>query len=345
MPASPPTLPGAVLELPLEPAPAAPAEPADRRPASQQPAGDGDATGRRNGSGEAGDGPLDALLRDLGGRIQRGGGAGLRRPLAPTGQPALDALLGGGLARGRIHELCGPAGGGRTSLALSLLAHATRQGEWVAWLDGVDAFDPASAKAAGVALDHLLWVRTRPVPHAPGGGRPGTRRREAPGRTTLRCLERLLGTDGFTWVVAELDAVALAACPESAWLRLARRAAGNGCSLIVSAEQRCTGPHCEVALAVERDGVEFSRPPALLEASTSRVTLARHRRAGGAGTSTYLRWSVAEPPCEPCEGAVYRDDDRRPTRAEGARAEGAAEGARVEGGLGRRPRRLRPPAA
>ncbi|RIK98478.1 MAG: recombinase RecA, partial [Proteobacteria bacterium] len=78
---------------------------------------------------------------------------------------AVDALLGGGFPRGRVSEITGPPSSGRTSLVLALLAAATRDGETTAVVDAADAFDPASARAAGVDLGRVLWARP-PRPHA-----------------------------------------------------------------------------------------------------------------------------------------------------------------------------------
>lgn len=76
----------------------------------------------------------------------------------PTGIPSLDQTLGG-IPRGAFTEICGGACSGRTSLLLTLLAQATTQLEACALIDATDSFDPASAAAAGVQLDRLLWVR------------------------------------------------------------------------------------------------------------------------------------------------------------------------------------------
>jgi hypothetical protein len=78
--------------------------------------------------------------------------------MVPTGIPQLDALAGG-LARGGLTEICGAASSGRTSVLLFALAQATRRGEVCALVDASDAFDPASAAAAGIDLRRLLWVR------------------------------------------------------------------------------------------------------------------------------------------------------------------------------------------
>jgi hypothetical protein len=83
------------------------------------------------------------------------------RPLpemVTSGIPALDALTGG-LPRGCLTEICGPASSGRTSVMLAALAAATRRGEYCAVIDASDALDPHSLAATGIDLDHLLWVR------------------------------------------------------------------------------------------------------------------------------------------------------------------------------------------
>ena len=86
----------------------------------------------------------------------------LRERAAPltvsTGVAALDALTGG-LPRGALSEITGPASSGRTGVMLAALAGATRREEACALVDASDNFDPASAAAAGVDLDRLLWVR------------------------------------------------------------------------------------------------------------------------------------------------------------------------------------------
>src|ERR1700681_1532980 len=78
--------------------------------------------------------------------------------MVSSGIPQLD-LLTGGLARGCLTEICGAASSGRTSVLLFALARATQRGEICALVDASDAFDPASAAAAGMEMSRLLWVR------------------------------------------------------------------------------------------------------------------------------------------------------------------------------------------
>src|SRR5207302_3551173 len=78
--------------------------------------------------------------------------------MASSGIAEMDALTGG-LPRGCLTEICGPASSGRTTLLLAALAAATRRGEFCVVVDANDTLDPHSAAAAGVELERLLWVR------------------------------------------------------------------------------------------------------------------------------------------------------------------------------------------
>jgi recombination protein RecA len=78
--------------------------------------------------------------------------------MVSSGVPAIDALTGG-LPRGCLTEICGPASSGRTTLLLAALAAATRRGEFCVVVDASDALDPQSAADSGIELDRLLWVR------------------------------------------------------------------------------------------------------------------------------------------------------------------------------------------
>lgn len=81
------------------------------------------------------------------------------RPAAETGIKPLDDMLRGGLPVGAVTEITGPECSGRTSVALSFVARIMQANKVCAWIDVSNAFDPASAAAAGVNLKKLLWVR------------------------------------------------------------------------------------------------------------------------------------------------------------------------------------------
>src|SRR5258708_28030663 len=75
-----------------------------------------------------------------------------------SGLAQLDDLIDGGIPRGRISEITGRAGCGKTSLAASFASSATQCGEVAAWLDASGSFDPESMAAAGVDLRRMLWA-------------------------------------------------------------------------------------------------------------------------------------------------------------------------------------------
>ena len=64
-------------------------------------------------------------------------------PAIPTGIEALDAVLqGGGLPRGRLTELLGPTGSGKTTLARTMVESAVAGHGWVAYIDAQRTLDP-----------------------------------------------------------------------------------------------------------------------------------------------------------------------------------------------------------
>ena len=75
----------------------------------------------------------------------------------PTGSIALDVALGiGGHPRGRVVEIYGPEGSGKTTVALHSAASAQKAGGIAAFIDAEHALDPDYAKKLGVDTDALL---------------------------------------------------------------------------------------------------------------------------------------------------------------------------------------------
>ena len=82
---------------------------------------------------------------------------GDRVPHIPTGFVALDQALGiGGLPKGKVCELVGPATSGKTTLALKFLAQAQANGGQVAYIDQALHFDPDYAYRCGLDLSRLV---------------------------------------------------------------------------------------------------------------------------------------------------------------------------------------------
>jgi len=74
-----------------------------------------------------------------------------------TGCFSLDLALGvGGVPKGRIIEIFGPESGGKTTLALHIIAEAQKAGGFAAFIDAEHALDPQYAKKLGVDIDELL---------------------------------------------------------------------------------------------------------------------------------------------------------------------------------------------
>ncbi|MEP6917106.1 MAG: hypothetical protein ABJC89_15755 [Acidobacteriota bacterium] len=155
--------------------------------------------------------------------------AGTARDVAPTGVPALDEALGGGLARGQLSELVGARSTGRTTVLCRMLAAAAERGEAVALIDTSDRFDPASADAAGLDLSKLLWVRDT-----------------GDAVRALKGLNLVLQAGGFGVVafdVADVSPPALRGFPHTTWMRMARVIEGGPtAAVIVAAEHLARSP-------------------------------------------------------------------------------------------------------
>ncbi|MEX0743510.1 MAG: recombinase RecA, partial [Actinomycetota bacterium] len=82
-------------------------------------------------------------------------GAGIS--VIPTGSLALDIALGvGGIPRGRIVEVFGPEGSGKTTVCLHIIAEAQRNGGIAAFIDAEHALDPTYAQRLGLNIEELL---------------------------------------------------------------------------------------------------------------------------------------------------------------------------------------------
>jgi recombination protein RecA len=74
----------------------------------------------------------------------------------PTGSLGLDLALGvGGIPKGRVVEIYGPEGGGKTTVALHVVAEVQKLGGIAGFIDAEHALDPVYAKRIGVDIDNL----------------------------------------------------------------------------------------------------------------------------------------------------------------------------------------------
>ena len=150
------------------------------------------------------------------------------KPVVETlsmGIPEIDDLTGG-LPRGAIGEMFGPASSGRTSMMYSMLAHATTHDEICALIDVNDVFAPAAAVNAGINFDRLLWIRC-------GGSL----------ENAFKATDLLLHAGGFGLVILDIADVAgkdARRIIPSWWYRFRRTVENKPTSIVVLSEEPCT---------------------------------------------------------------------------------------------------------
>jgi hypothetical protein len=208
--------------------------------------------------------------------------------MVSSGIPQLDSLTGG-LARGCLTEICGTASSGKTSVLLLALARATQRGEVCALVDASDAFDPASAAAAGMEMSRLLWVRcgekypSRKHPSAARragcaktdtyqsmpssdsyqgmpSGMPqvaekkfGFRRWETQLGQMLKVTDLLLQSNGFGMIALDLGDVPVPSArriPLASWFRFRRAIENTPTALLVLEQQPIAGSCSSVLVKV-----------------------------------------------------------------------------------------------
>mgnify|MGYP006278276791 CR=1 FL=1 len=103
---------------------------------------------------------VDQIEKQFGkGSIMRLGEDGVHQEIEsiPTGSLSLDIALGiGGVPRGRIIEIYGPEGSGKTTLTCSIIANVQKLGGVAAFIDAEHALDVQYARKIGVDIDDLL---------------------------------------------------------------------------------------------------------------------------------------------------------------------------------------------
>lgn len=103
----------------------------------------------------------DAILKiekayGKGSIMKLGESSNLTIETCPTGSISLDIALGqNGIPKGRVVEIYGPESGGKTTLALHIIAEVQRQGGIAGFIDAEHAMDPVYASKVGVDVDNL----------------------------------------------------------------------------------------------------------------------------------------------------------------------------------------------
>ncbi|MBQ40892.1 MAG: recombinase RecA [Gemmatimonadetes bacterium] len=119
---------------------------------------------RRADSSDDGNSALDLALAQI--EKQHGKGSIMRLgeqggvvdvAVVPTGSIALDSALGiGGVPKGRIVEIYGAEGAGKTMIALHVVREAQKAGGTAAFIDAEHALDLTFARRIGVDVDDLI---------------------------------------------------------------------------------------------------------------------------------------------------------------------------------------------
>jgi hypothetical protein len=187
-------------------------------------------------------------------------------------------LLTGGLPRGCLSEVYGPASSGRTSILLAVLAASTKRDEVCALVDVSDALDPVSARAAGVDFGKLLWARCG---SSLGKIFPANtkehRLKEGPVEKALRVTDLLLQSGGFGLVIIDLGDIPVKLArriPLTSWFRFQRAVENTPTVLFVIASVPCAQTCASLLLKLRASG---KRIPALsFQLSTEEKTIPAH---------------------------------------------------------------------
>ncbi|MEK6406669.1 MAG: hypothetical protein AABN34_06865 [Acidobacteriota bacterium] len=164
-----------------------------------------------------------------------------------TGIPEVDRIAGG-LPRGAVTEILGPASSGRTSFLHSALAASTTCQEVCALVDASDSFDATSSAKAGVDFQQLLWIRCASnVEHA------------------IKATDLLLQSGGFGLVALDLGDIS----PQQSrriqlswWFRFRRAIENTPTAMLVISRDPNARSCASLVLELNRESVEWLRPSA-----------------------------------------------------------------------------------
>jgi hypothetical protein len=233
------------------------------------------------------------------------------------GLAPLDALIDGGIPRGRISEITGHARSGKTSIAASFAAFATRRGEVAAWLDASGSFDPESMAAAGVELRRMLWASMKTTTAARMSRTtrvavsPLARHQSA----IVKAAELVLEAGGFGLVVVDFGEAPRALTYASS-LRIARAAERSGAAVIAIAPWRMCGTFAALSIAASRVETSFRRlasgSPVMFDGLAVDAMVARNKM-GGTGRHVRVR-ALIDPIPNPFDVHPQLDRKESPVR-------------------------------
>jgi recombination protein RecA len=240
-----------------------------------------------------------------------------RPEMLSSGIAEVDAITGG-IPRGCLSEIYGPASSGKTSVLLAAIAAATRREETCVLIDASDSFDPESAAAARVVFSKLLWVRCGESSSAvsrrsstsnvsvydprPNHGKSSLfksqRSSERRLEQVLKSTDLVLQSGGFGMVALDLAGIPekfVRRIPLASWFRFQRAVEHTKTALLVVSEFACAQTCAAVVLKLENKLSAVSSQPSAkpshaqfleriqIQAELSRMRLER-RPAGSVRT-------------------------------------------------------------
>lgn len=146
------------------------------------------------------------------------------------------------LQRGKITEIVGPLGSGRTSVLVALLRDVTAAGGAAALVDADATFDPTTAARAGIALERLLWIRC-------------DGRRDA----ALAALDLLARCPGFALVALDSGETSPRLTLAQAF-RLRQAARRADVALVLVGRDRVAGAGAALAVRTRREALAWAGP-------------------------------------------------------------------------------------
>ena len=226
-----------------------------------------------------------------------------RPEMISSGVAEVDALTGGGVPRGCLSEIWGPASSGKTSLLIATIASATRRREACVLIDASDSFDPESGAAAGIDFGKLLWVRCGAAPcvaslasraseNQPQAGGRASRGEENPahdarrvtggiaGRAkkfsehrleqVLKATDLILQGGGFGLIVLDLAGIEekfVRRIPLASWFRFQRAVEHTKSALLVVSESSCAKTCAALSVEIKHSApdIQHSGKPAHAE--------------------------------------------------------------------------------
>jgi hypothetical protein len=172
-------------------------------------------------------------------------------PVLATGIPAIDAIMGG-VPCGEITEVVGArwCSAGRKSLQSQLFSVATKD-QFCALIDATDSFDPKSARAAGVDLRRLLWIRC---------GGQGMKAMEQAFKSADLLLQ---GSGGFGLLALDIGGVSekfVRRVPLSTWFRFRAVVEKLSAPLVVLTPYPVVGTCCGLTVNLSGAKIRWSLP-------------------------------------------------------------------------------------